>query len=54
MAHDSKAHLARRRGGVNAGVVARRPKRMTLGNALMRRRRMGKPMPLHMAMMKRR
>ena len=55
MAHESKRHLTLRRGGPNAAVAARRPGMMTLGNALMaRKRKRMHASPLHLAMMRRR
>ena len=54
MAHKSKRHLTLRRGGPNAAVAARRPGMMTLGNALMaKRRKRMRASPLHLAMMRR-
>ena len=55
MAHESKRHLTLRRGGPNAAVAARKPGMMTLGNALMaKRRKRMRVSPLHLAMLKRR
>ena len=54
MAHKSRQALTRRAGGPNAAVAARRPGMMTLGNALMaRKRKRMHASPLHLAMMRR-
>ena len=54
MANKSQKRLVLRWGGPNAAVAARRPGMMTLGNALMaRKRKRMHASPLHLAMMRR-